>query len=138
MATKFLSRDKIFVGDVMARKYDVMIFISKYLYFKVSDIIKILMMLLGILTGKKHRQMKLQRLQKVWIWRFGWFIHKMISLLEVFKLKQNFQKNKVATGKTLFFVIVPFWTHHSISLNIGFWHGSFVWKWCVFSLSAFI
>ena len=65
MATKFLSRDKIFVGDVMARKYDVMIFISKYLYFKVPDIIKILMMLLGILTGKKHRQMKLQRLQKV-------------------------------------------------------------------------
>ena len=34
-----------------------------------------------------------------------------------FMLKQNFQKNKVATGKTPFFVIVLF---HSICHNIGF------------------
>ena len=34
--------------------------------------------------------------------------------------KQNFQKNKVVTGKTPFFVIGPFCTHHSICLNIGF------------------
>ena len=37
-----------------------------------------------------------------------------------FKLKQNFQKKKVITGKTSLFVIGPFCTPHSISLNIGF------------------
>ena len=31
-------------------------------------------------------------------------------------MKQNFQKNKVVTGKTLFFVTGPFCTHHSICL----------------------
>ena len=39
---------------------------------------------------------------------------------EVLKLKQNFSKNKVFTGKTLFFVIGPFCTNHSSCLNIGF------------------
>ena len=39
---------------------------------------------------------------------------------ELIKLKQNFQKNKVVTGKTLFFVIGPFCTHYYICLNIGF------------------
>ena len=39
---------------------------------------------------------------------------------ELLKLKQNFQKNKVATGKTLFFVIGPFCTHDSVCLNSGF------------------
>ena len=38
----------------------------------------------------------------------------------VLKLKQNFQKNKVVTGKTPFFVIGSFCSHHSICLNIGF------------------
>ena len=46
------------------------------------------------------------------------------------------KKNKVVTGKTPFFLIGPFCTHHSICLNIGFWYDSFVWKWCVFNLSA--
>ena len=36
------------------------------------------------------------------------------------KLKQNFQKRKVVTGKTQFFVIGQFCTCHSICLNIGF------------------
>ena len=36
------------------------------------------------------------------------------------KLKQNFQKNKVVTGKTPFSVISPFCSYHSICLNIGF------------------
>ena len=40
--------------------------------------------------------------------------------LFVLKLKQNFQKNKVVTGKTPFFVIGSFCSHHSICLNIGF------------------
>ena len=56
---------------------------------------------------------------------------------EVLKLKQNFQKNKVVTGKAPFFVIGQFSTHHSICLNAGFWCGSFVWKWCMINLGAF-
>ena len=91
---------------------------------------------LRILTGKKHGQIKLQRLLKVRIWAFG-LLHQIKSLLEVLKLKQNFQKNKLGTGKTPFFVLGPFYSHHSICLNIGFWYGSFVWKWCAFNLSAF-
>ena len=93
--------------------------------------------LLRILTGKEHRHRKLQRLQKVQIWVFRLLVHQIKFLYEVFKLKLNFQKNKVVTGKTLFFVIGSFCSHHSICLNIGFWHGTFVWKWCVFNLSAF-
>ena len=42
-------------------------------------------------------------------------------------MKQNFQKNKAATGKTAFFVIGSFYNPHSICLNISFWEGSFVW-----------
>ena len=42
---------------------------------------------------------------------------------------------KVATGKTLFFVIDPFCSHQIICLNIGFWYGTFAWKWCAFKLS---
>ena len=43
-------------------------------------------------------------------------------------LKWNKIFKKVITGKTSFFVIGPFRTHHSICLNIGFSYGSFVWK----------
>ena len=32
----------------------------------------------------------------------------------------KFSKTKVVNGKTPFFVIGPFWTHHSICPNIGF------------------
>ena len=35
---------------------------------------------LRILTGKKHRQIKLQRLQNVWIWAFGSLVHQINSL----------------------------------------------------------
>ena len=69
---------------------------------------------LRILTEKKHRQMELQRLQKVQIW-----VQQINSLYEVLKLKQNFQKNKVVTGITLFFLIGPLCSHHFICLNIG-------------------
>ena len=91
---------------------------------------------LRILTGKEHPQIKLLRLRKVWIWTFWLLIHQIKSLQEVFKLKQNFQKNEAVTGKTPFFVIGPFCTPHSIWLNIAFWQGSFVWKCCVFNLST--
>ena len=74
---------------------------------------------LRILTGKKHRQIKLQRLHKVRIWTFGMLIYQINYLYEVLKLKQNFQK-KVVTGETPLFLIGPFCTQHSICLNIGF------------------
>ena len=92
---------------------------------------------LRILTGKKARQIKLRRSQKVVIWAFGSLVHQINSLQKAHNLKQDFQKNKVVTGKTPFYVIGPFCNHHSICLNIGFWYGSFVSKWCVSSLSAF-
>ena len=47
---------------------------------------------LRILKGKKHRQMKLQRLQKAQIWAFGLLVQQTNSLLKVLILKQNFQK----------------------------------------------
>ena len=77
-------------------------------------------LMLRILTGKKHRQRKLQRMQKVRIWTFGYFMHQINLLLEVLKLKQNVQESKVVTGKTPFFLIGPFCTNHSICLSIGF------------------
>ena len=51
--------------------------------------------------------------------------------------KQHLQKNKVATMKTLFFVIVRFYTPYSICLSNGFRQGSFAWKFCVVNLSSF-
>ena len=64
--------------------------------------------------------MKLQRLQKVQMWAFGLLVQQFNSLQEVLKLKQNFQKNKAVTGKTLFFVIGSFYSQHFICLSIGF------------------
>ena len=87
---------------------------------------------LRILTGKKHRQIKLQRLRKVWI-RATTRTNDTLFL----NWKKKIRKSKVVPGKTSFFVIGPFCTHHSICLDIGFWYSSFVWKWCVPSLSAF-
>ena len=58
-----------------------------------------------------------------------WLLVRQIkSVYEVFKLKQNLQKNKVITSKALFFVTGPFCTHQSICYNIGFGYGIFVWK----------
>ena len=62
----------------------------------------------------------LQRFQKVSIWTFGWLVYQINSIYEFPKLKQNFRKREVVTGKTPFFVIGPFCTPHSICLNIGF------------------
>ena len=39
---------------------------------------------------------------------------------------ETFNKKKVDTGKTAFFVIGPFCTSHSICLNIDFWEGNFI------------
>ena len=72
---------------------------------------------LRMLTGKKHHQIKLWCLHKVQIWAFGSLVHQTNLSLEVLKLKQNFQWNKVVTGKTAFFLIGPFCTNYSICLN---------------------
>ena len=40
--------------------------------------------------------------------------------MDILTLKQNFQKNKVVTGKTPFFVIGPLCCYHFICLKIGF------------------
>ena len=87
---------------------------------------------LRILAGKNHPQIKFQRL-----WAFGSLVHQNNSLWEVRKPEQNFQKERVVTGKTPLFMIGPFCTHHLFCLNIGFWHGSIIWKRCVFNLSTF-
>ena len=43
----------------------------------------------------------------------------------------------VVSGKTPFFVIGPFYTPHSVCLNIGFCQGGSVWKCCVFNRNTF-
>ena len=101
---------------------------------------KLCTVFLRILTRKKHPQIKFQRFRKVWLWAFQWLVHQINSLYEVFKLKQNFRKNKVVTGKTPFLVIGPLCTPQSICLNIGFWYAQLcsamltlkwnVWKKC--------
>ena len=42
-------------------------------------------------------------------------------------LNGNKNGNKIFKG--------PFCTHHSVCLNIGFWYGSFAWKWYVFNMA---
>ena len=58
------------------------------------------------------------------------------SLYKVLIPRQYFQKNKVVTSKTTFFVISLFRVPHSIYLNFAFWQGSFVWKCWVLNLST--
>ena len=65
-------------------------------------------------------------MQKVRTWAH--LVHEITSLHDVLKLKQNFQKNELVTGKTLFFVIGQFCCYHSVCPNIGFCNGSFIWK----------
>ena len=49
-----------------------------------------------------------------------WVDGNQINSLRGSKTGKNFQKNKVVTGKTPLFVIGPFYSCHSICLNIGF------------------
>ena len=67
----------------------------------------------------------------------GLLVHQINSFSEALKLEKICQKNKAVTGKTPLFVIGPFYSFHSICLNIGFWQSSLDWKWCVFNLSGF-
>ena len=45
-----------------------------------NNLIKLIVSILAILTGKKHRQLKLWRLQKVRVWTIGSLIHQIASL----------------------------------------------------------
>ena len=45
-----------------------------------SHLILVVDALLRIHTGKKHRQIKLQRLQKLGIWAFESMVHQIISI----------------------------------------------------------
>ena len=84
--------------------------------------------------GKSTRKLNCSAYEK---YEYGHLGRQINSFKEVLKVEQIFQKNKVVTGKTPFFVIGPFCSRHSICLNIGFWQSSFEWKWCVFNLSGF-
>ena len=77
----------------------------------------------GFCLKDTHHQIKLQRLQIVWTWTFGSLVHQINFLQEFLKLKQNFLKNKVVTGKTPFFVVGPFCTHYTICL--------LAWQFCI-------
>ena len=61
-----------------------------------------------------------------------WVVATSYRLLsrDLYSERKFSKKNKVVTGKTLSFVIGAFCISHSICLNIGFWEGSFVWKYC--------
>ena len=58
-------------------------------------------------------------LQKVRIWAFILFVQQFNSVPVALKLKLKFQKNKVVTGKNLFFVADQFCTLRFICLRIG-------------------
>ena len=114
------------------------LFFTDHLRWLLLEILNLdCLLVLRILTGKKHPKIKLQRSQKIWIWTLGSLVHQINSFQEVLKQEKIFQKNKVVTGKTPLFVIGLFCSCHSICLNIGFWQSSFEWKWCVFNLSGF-
>ena len=53
---------------------------GKNLYYSLNPIYREEPLKLRILTGKKHRQIKLQRLQKVPIWAFESLVHQINSL----------------------------------------------------------
>ena len=78
---------------------------------------------LRILAGKKTPSNKTPMLSK----SMNMDISVVSTLIQLFirgsylKLKQNFRKKKVVTGKILFFVIGdPFCSPHFICLSIGF------------------
>ena len=104
---------------------------QKFKYFERKE-------LLRILTGKKHCRIKLHRLEKstnVGVWAVGTL--SQLFMRGSWTEAKLSKKSKAVTGKTQFSVIGSFCNYHSVCLNIGFWYGSFVWKWCLFNLNAF-
>ena len=51
-----------------------------------------------------------------------WVVGTTNQLLRGSLIETKFEKNKVVSGKTPFFLIVPFCTHHSICLNFFFFN----------------
>ena len=75
-------------------------------------------MLLRILTGKIHLQIKLKRLRKIWICIFG----QLITLNQLFITGSYIQikfKTKWDSDKSPFFLTGLFCTPHSICLNFN-------------------
>ena len=68
-------------------------------------------------TSPSNKTPALIKSTNIWIWVVA-ATNQLFK--EVLKLKQNFRKNKVVTGKTPLFVIGPLCSHHFICLNIGF------------------
>ena len=66
----------------------------------------------------------------------GQLVHLINSLEEVLILKEYFQENKVVTDQTCCFSMSIVYFPFYLSYSIGFWQGSFVWKYCDFNLSA--
>ena len=67
------------------------------------------------------------------------FITKSVCSLNQVYLRSpyaNFERSKVVSSKSPFFVINPFCTSCSVSLNISICQSSFVWKYCVFKSST--
>ena len=77
-------------------------------------------LILRTLTGKKHPQIKRQRLQLEWISTFGLLVIKSTFYKRFLNWNKIFLKDKVITGKTLFFVVDPFCTPYSICIKIVF------------------
>ena len=89
-----------------------------------------------ILTGKKHPHKNYSAYEKYGYEHLGnWYI-KSTFYQRFLNWSKTFKK-KVVMGKIPFFVKGLLCIFHSICLNISFCHGSFVWKWCVFTLNTF-
>ena len=70
---------------------------------------------------EKHHQEKPQRLQKLRVrGHLGLNGTSNQLFIRGSQTVTKFSKNKVVTGEIPFFVIVPFYAHPSICLNIGF------------------
>ena len=94
---------------------------------------------LRIFTGREnHRQFNSSDYKKYKYGHLDCCYIKSTFYKKFLNWKKIFKKIKyVVTGKTPFFVIGPSPSHKSNCLSIGFWYGSFVWKWCVFNLNGF-
>ena len=93
-------------------------------------------MLLRILTGKTHLQIKLKCLRKVCIWAFARTSSQLF--IRGFYTEIKFpKKNKAVFGQTPFFVIGPFYTPHSIYLIALTFSRTILYESVVFSIVVF-
>ena len=88
-------------------------------------------MLIKDTLREKPRQIKIQRLRKVRIWAFGPLAYQINK--RFLNWNKIFKKIEQLLAKLRY---LRFCFQQCICLHTGFWYGSFVWKWCVFNLSA--